>query len=232
MDPIRPDDPPTTDGEPPPAQTPPATQTQPPAQTPPPPQAPPPTQPGDPDSPKPIEIVFGLSVMISWLILFGVGIVCSSKTYEEKLGFSSPASWRATWNSVGSFLAFLLTYTVTNALLLCVLASALGQSGRRDRIVDEPNGVVKSRPGQYLGAMLRGFMSYLFLVSGSVVIANKTYDNPTRQDYLTFAATVSVLGFLAGYNPSLFVRFMNGIRYTLPPVNNRAARDNRPGATP
>ena len=180
------------------------------------------------ESPKPIEIVFGLALMIGWLILLGVGTVYSSKVYDDKLLTLSFGDKRLVLLTLWYFFLFVMTYTVTNTLLLCVLASALGQSGRRDRIDGDETQIVKSRPGQYFGAMLRGFMTYLFVVSGSVVIANKTYDNPNRQDYLTFAATVSVLGFLAGYNPSLFVRFMNGIRFTLP--TNGVPSNERPGA--
>ncbi|GAC1321553.1 MAG: hypothetical protein NVSMB14_16780 [Isosphaeraceae bacterium] len=183
------------------------------------------------DSPKPIEIVFGLSLMIAWLILLGVGTVYSSKVYDDRLTDYRFGTTLRVGSTLCYFFLFVMTYTVTNTLLLCVFASALGQSGRRDRIDGDETQIVKSRPGQYFGAMLRGFMTYLFVVSGSVVIANKTYDNPNRQDYLTFAATVSVLGFLAGYNPSLFVRFMNGIRFTLPAPGGASNERPKAGAS-
>jgi hypothetical protein len=161
----------------------------------------------------PIEIVFGIFLMLVWVGLLALGTIYSSTVYGERL---VAMTRQEVWETIGAtawyFLLFVLTYTVTNSMVLCVLAAALGEAGRRDRIGDETQ-AVKLRTGLYFGAMIRGFMTYLIVISGSVVIANKSYNSPTREDYLTFAATVSVLGFLAGYNPDVFVRFMNGLRF-------------------
>ena len=187
-----------------------------------------PKPPLDPNSPSRREIILGLAIMVGWLYLLAIGTLYSSSVYAEKLLRFGPKDWTVLPATCWYYFLYVLTYTVTNTLMLCVLAAALGQAGRRDRIDGDDAHPVQSRPGQYFGAMVRGFMTYLFVVSGSVVIANKTFDNPTRQDYLTFATTVSVLGFLAGFNPEVFVRFMNGIRLSVQPPDRVGSSKSKP----
>ena len=51
---------------------------------------------------------------------------------------------------------------------------------------------------------MRGFLAYLLILSGFVIIANRQFVTPTAEEYIRLAGAISLLGFLAGYKPSLF----------------------------
>jgi len=103
---------------------------------------------------------------------------------------------------------YLLTYTDTNVAMLCCIAAWLGELGRRTRIdgVEQEGDFLR---GDYLAAVMRGFLGYLAILTGFVVIGTGVnfFTTPSAEGYVRLAAIVSLAGFLIGFNPAIFRRF-------------------------
>jgi hypothetical protein len=56
-----------------------------------------------------------------------------------------------------------------------------------------------------VASMLRSFIVYFIFVAGSALASPQNpFSEPTQDQYFRFAAMVSVLGFVVGYDPSVF----------------------------
>jgi hypothetical protein len=170
------------------------------------------TRAGDPSArtrlyePKSIEIVGGAITLGLWAVIFAVGIIFPSRPYLESLQGISSGGRELTWYEVlGRLAAFVLTYTATNAAVLCCLTAWLGELGRRTRIDGSPQRGGIHR-GDYIAAVIRGFLAYLAVAAGFIVLGSGSnlFIAPTQADYVRLAAIVSLLGFLTGFSPSLF----------------------------
>jgi hypothetical protein len=151
--------------------------------------------------PSVFETVAGLAAIVGWTVLFAVGVVLPSEPYRTRLtNLKDPL---APWEVLREGFLFIVSYTVTNVAVLCCLAATVGELGRRTRI----GGIDETLPlhrGDYVAAIMRGFLAYLLLLSGFVIIANRQFVAPTAEEYIRMAGAISILGFLAGYNPALF----------------------------
>jgi hypothetical protein len=156
--------------------------------------------------PHALEIVAGALALFLWAMIFAVGIIFPSRPYLESLQGIANGGRELTWYEViGRLLAFVVTYTATNAAVLCCLTAWLGELGRRTRIDGSPQrGGIHS--GDYIAAVIRGFLAYLAVAAGFIILGSGTnlFVTPTQADYLRMAAIVSLLGFLTGFSPSLF----------------------------
>jgi hypothetical protein len=88
---------------------------------------------------------------------------------------------------------------------LCCIAGWLGELGRRTRIGGDAQGVPFHR-GDYVAAVMRGFLGYLAILTGFVVVGSgiNVFVTPSPESYVRLAAIVSLAGFLVGFNPALF----------------------------
>jgi hypothetical protein len=66
-----------------------------------------------------------------------------------------------------------------------------------------------------VASMLRSFIVYLIFVAGLAIASPQNpFSDPTLDQYLRFAAMVSVLGFVVGYDPSVFNNLLRGLPWT------------------
>jgi hypothetical protein len=155
----------------------------------------------------------GTSILI-WIVLFSAGLVVSSKPYLEQLKTSF---------SLGSFISASLVYTPCNVAILSVLAGFIGGSISKligpDEIqakIDEANksnnqSLIKNleRRKSYLTespllSMFRGFLTYLAIISGILLLISNPFEVTTSEQYVRIAGLVSGLSFLMGYDPTKF----------------------------
>jgi hypothetical protein len=155
--------------------------------------------------PTPLEITGGVVTLGLWAVTFAVGIIFPSRPYLESLQGISSGGRDLTWYEVaGRLAAFVITYTATNAAILCCLTAWLGELGRRTRIDGSPQRGGIHR-GDYVAAVIRGFLAYLAVAAGFIVLGSGSgFITPTQADYVRLAALVSLLGFLTGFSPVMF----------------------------
>jgi hypothetical protein len=102
-------------------------------------------------------------------------------------------------------------------LLTCLAGLAGGISSRLTygRFVEDPLGIeatekltvahVLVRTENPVASMLRSFIVYFIFVAGLALASPQNpFSEPTQDQYFRFAAMVSVLGFVVGYDPSVF----------------------------
>src|SRR5262249_12966615 len=106
-------------------------------------------------------------------------------------------------------------YTATNPAFLACLAAFLGGIARRVRIdgegADTSNDSWSSQKKAYLSAIMRGFFLYLVVLSGLLLLTTQAITNPSQEQYVRLAGTISVLSFLVGSDTTLFARIMHRV---------------------
>ncbi|SIO25661.1 hypothetical protein SAMN05444166_3281 [Singulisphaera sp. GP187] len=191
---------------------------------------------GDPRAryePTTYEIAGGAFSLVLWTFVFAVGIVFPSEPYRNALNGQGATLSNA---MVLPYLClFLLTYTPSNVAILCCISAWLGELGLRTRI-DGSTSVGLFQRGDYIAAIMRGFLAYLAILTGFVVIGSgvNVFVAPTPEGYVRLAAIVSLVGFLSGFNPALFRSFASTIsgRVITQRSPNGAATQIVEGASP
>ena len=56
--------------------------------------------------------------------------------------------------------------------------------------------------------MFRGFVVYLAFMAGIYITSANPFENPTAEQYVRFASTLSLFGFVVGYDPTKFQDFL------------------------
>lgn len=200
-------------------------------------------QPSAPASRKPIHLhelsladrflkpLFGLALFVGWLLLFVMGMSLSAKQYTDCL--TKPDS-SVNWYFL---LIYGLLFTPTNGAILASLAGVLGGiasnlaaankfSHAQPDLTDTESDDFQSylyMTENPLVSMLRGFTTYLIFIAGSYLTTFTTsgdVNNPgqvlglTASAYFKFAVTVSLLAYLAGYDPSRMKSLINSFSLT------------------
>jgi hypothetical protein len=156
-----------------------------------------------------IVVALGITGMLSWLFVFGVGMLINSKTYRDQLA--------ATFD-LNVLAKAILTFTPTNVAVLAILAGFLGgcasllmysdydpstnakQNGKA-MLDEERLAYLRENP---ISSALRGFVVYLGFLAGTVFGANGAFTNTTQDQYCRLAGAVAVLAFGVGYDPTVF----------------------------
>jgi hypothetical protein len=161
----------------------------------------------------------GIACMAGWVLLFSAGLFVDSKPLRDGLALRF---------NLGDLFWVCLCYTPTNAgLLTCLSGLAGGISSRLTygKFVEDPLGLATSeslttnnlliRTENPVASMLRSFVVYLIFVAGLAIASPQNpFSDPTLDQYLRFAAMVSVLGFVVGYDPSVFNNLLRGLPWT------------------
>jgi len=149
------------------------------------------------------EVAGGVASLILWALVFAFGVIFPSDVFRAAL--SDTGTTGPGWMAPLYLVLFLLTYTVSNVAILCCIAGWLGELGRRTRIGGDTHGVVYHR-GDYVAAVMRAFLGYLAILTGFVVVGSgiNILVTPTPESYVRMAAIISLVGFLAGFNPAMF----------------------------
>jgi len=144
---------------------------------------------------------------------FSAGLFVETKSLRDQL---------AKTFSFGDLFTVCLCYTPTNAALLTCLAGLAGGISSRltyGRFVEDPLGIgtpekltvtdVLVRTENPIASMLRSFIVYFIFVAGLAMASPQNpFSEATQDQYFRFAAMVSVLGFVVGYDPSVFNNFI------------------------
>lgn len=154
------------------------------------------------------ELIVGAICIALWFILFAGGILIATQPYLQQLNTDLPLGERA-----HIWLMVLCFWTITNIGMLSCLSAMLGALGRRTRftVLVASHPCVEPEPQDvrgalvfYYSAVMRGFGIYTLVQAGLLVLATKAFIQPEQGEYLRLAATMSVLGFYAGYDPEMF----------------------------
>jgi hypothetical protein len=155
--------------------------------------------------------------MVSWVLVFGAGILIASKPYREQL--TKAFDWLSLVKAV-------LTFTPTNVAILSMLAGFIGgcaslllygdddrstnQSPENDKPpVDEDRmHFLTEHP---LGSAIRGFAVFLAFLAGTVTATNDAFGATTPDQYCRMAGAVAVLAFAVGYDPTFFRQFISAL---------------------
>lgn len=151
-----------------------------------------------------VRVLVLFALLAVWIPLFIVGYSVPSFAIRSALGSTPPAAI-LTLDTLRNVLSVGLTWTWTNSLLLCIVASLIGEVARGDSLTrDDP--LVRS-------AMARAFFVYLFVLAGQMVIGGGTPqamdDSLTSGRYLRIAAFTSLLGFFIGYQREAFAKLLH-----------------------
>lgn len=157
-----------------------------------------------------LELCGGIIALIAWTFVFAVGIVFPSTPIRDTLKDMGMIDSKAVL--LAYLCAFLLTYTVSNVAILCCISAWLGELGRRTRIGGAVNGVAYRR-GDYMAAVTRGFLGYLTVLTGYVIIGSdvNVFVTPSPEQFIRLAAIASLAGFLIGFRPELFNSFVTSV---------------------
>jgi hypothetical protein len=160
------------------------------------------------------ELIAGTIFLLLWIAFFTLGLFVPTEPLRNVLWSAESTSIPRT---IGYFLAVGASYTLTNMLFLSCLASLLGCMAFRWQVGDaldatpaEAESIAAMRV--YSSAVLRGFFLYLMFISGFLIVATQNSVTSTTLDqYIRIAGTMSIVGFVVGYDPNLLVRFIRRI---------------------
>ena len=157
-------------------------------------------------------------LIICWLVLFLSGTLINSEPYRDE--FISPENGLKTKALYGLYV--ILTYTLTNVALLCIITSLLGYLG--DKVIltsdqEVKRNKTKDNTAPRCSAMLRGFVIFITLIAGVLILGDDPVD-PSQLDYIRLAGFMSVIAFLISYDPTLFSRLLKQIVKLLPEEKN------------
>ena len=152
-----------------------------------------------------ILLALGVVVgVIVWIWIFCYGITMPSVDLMEELRDSKSLF------SVERF-RWIISNTFTNTALLAIMMGYIGAAYRlltirrpdRSQIQDSR---IDGRT--LLCGVVRAFIVFLLFLSGSIIVLDNPIESlisSTPHQYIKVAASISVLSFLAGWKPELFV---------------------------
>lgn len=154
-----------------------------------------------------LTVAGGMS-MLSWLMLFGAGLLVNSEPYRTAVGTSFTAK---------AFVVSLLTYTPTNIALLTMAAALCGgcssgilaRSGRA-KVVEDPttdgNAEAWSEDGfeNPIASIIRGFVVFVAFLGGVYISTDQPFAHASPEQYARTAGAISLLAFLVGFDQAVF----------------------------
>ncbi|GAB4010384.1 hypothetical protein GCM10028808_21010 [Spirosoma migulaei] len=172
----------------------------------------------------------GIFLFIGWLLLFIFGMSLNSKDYRDCIFYNDSIDF-------SYLILYAATFTPTNTALLASLAGVLGGFASnlaadnqlqhlRPTMLDPKSEDFESymyMTENPLVSMLRGFITYLIFIAGSYLTNFTTSVDPNdsagfagmnASSYFKFAVSVSLLAYLAGYDPSRMKGLVNSINFT------------------
>lgn len=149
--------------------------------------------------------------VLCWLATFLAGLTINSKPYRDALTEGNL--------DIQNLAMTMLTYTVTNAALLCVLSGVIGAVAytfivvKKTKEEAENRGPVSSLAdtpgGAVVAGVLRSFVIFLVFISGVYIGASDAFSATTQEQYARVVATTCLLSFLVSFNPNYFSLVVN-----------------------
>jgi hypothetical protein len=178
-----------------------------------------------PPMPRWLVALLGLVSLLSWVVLFAIGILIDSSPFRTALGPPQPQL------TLGNLVGASLLYTPINIALLTICAGLLGgctsllsidardvqdrlrrahESGRQD-LINRFEKRLKYLTESPLVSMFRGFLVYLGIVSGILLAISDPFETPSPGEYIRLAGLFSVIAFVMGYDPTRFEDLLDRI---------------------
>jgi hypothetical protein len=152
--------------------------------------------------------LLGCCGVVSWVILFSLGMLIDSTIYRASLGINFTLS---------DFIITVVTFTPTNIAILCLVSSFTGgcasllviskahkMLGLDKQANDKKNDSLIYMSENPFTSMLRGVLVFFAFLAGVFVTSSTALSSPTPQAYTQAAGVVSMLAFIVGYDPTLF----------------------------
>ena len=177
-----------------------------------------------------LKTTLGFGFLLAWLLLFIFGISLKADYYRDCIFPNDAVNFRYLF-------LYAATFTPINVAMLSALAGVLGgfasnlaannQFRHTQPVLLDPKSddfisyvYMTENP---LVSMLRGFITYLIFIAGSYLTNFTTSADPndsatfiglTASSYFKFAVSVSLLAYLAGYDPSRMKSLINSVSFT------------------
>ena len=181
-----------------------------------------------PLSGKIVKTTVGFLLFLAWLLLFIFGMSVKSDTFKNLIIPNHSLDF-------GNLLLYAMTFTPTNTAVLASLAGILG--GFASNLAADNQyrhlrpSVIDLKPAELtsylymtenpLVSMLRGFITYLIFIAGSYLTSftphtdeSGNFIEMTASSYFKFAVSVSLLAYLAGYDPSRMRGLVDSVNFT------------------
>lgn len=154
----------------------------------------------------PLDMLLLWLALALWLAVFLIGTLVSSAPYRSSFaafegGFMGTAK---------AGLKVVVTYTLTNVAILCILAGVLGALGSRAVLgtdIPGPRDPSRDTISPRHSAVLRSFLVYLALIAGVLIVGDNPAE-PTQIMYVKVAGLMSLAGFVVSYRPRVFGRLI------------------------
>lgn len=177
-----------------------------------------------------LKTALGFLFFVAWILLFIFGISLKADYYRDCIFPNDSVEFRYLF-------LYAATFTPINVAMLSALAGVLGgfasnlaannqfrhtQPALLDPKSDDFTSYVYMTENP-LVSMLRGFITYLIFIAGSYLTNFTTSADPndsatfiglTASSYFKFAVSVSLLAYLAGYDPSRMKSLINSVSFT------------------
>lgn len=158
-----------------------------------------------------IMAIIGSCATFVWIALFSIGMVIDSSVFRKTL--TTDFNW---YKLSMTF----LTYTPSNIALLCLVSAFIGGCSSmlvitKIKKANSGNESVEVIDSKYfnieipVSAMFQGILVYFAFLAGVFITSSNAILQPTAESYTQAAGIVSMLAFLAGYDPTMFRSLMN-----------------------
>lgn len=173
------------------------------------------------------EIFGGTTALLAWVAFFTAGLVVDTRPYrahfapvEEREGrniqeteenvsrdsFGNPSTLRADGPKAWAMVVVLTCFTLPNVAILSMFAGLLGCVGRRANLGTDKLSGRRSRDTRhpYLSGALRGFVVFLAVISGLLIVIEDPFGSPSQGSYMRLAGFTSIVSFTVNYDPKMF----------------------------
>jgi hypothetical protein len=168
--------------------------------------------------------------LLLWIVLFSSGLLVDSTFFRANVSVNGQISF-------ANLTLAVLIYTPTNIAFLSVLCGFIGGcASRLFDFGDLPAQLQQAKDAQnaeliqsltrrmiYLNespllSMLRGFITYIAVIAGILLVIGDPFANPTALQYIRTAGIVSLIAFVMGYDPTRFEELISKLTQWKPPT--------------
>jgi hypothetical protein len=174
-----------------------------------------------------VRTTVGFLLFLAWLLLFIFGMSVKSDDFKTLIIPNHSLDF-------GNLMLYAITFTPTNTAVLASLAGMLGGFASNlsaDNQYRHLHPTLDPKSTDFVSylymtenplvSMLRGFITYLIFIAGSYLTSFTPHTDEsgnfivmTTSSYFKFAVSVSLLAYLAGYDPSRMRGLVDSVNFT------------------